>query len=447
MQDELYAIADRLVARAQSGEQVEVVVAHSKDTEVRVYEGEIESLSVAESQGVGVRVVADQRQGFASAGTFDPAALDEMLDEARDNARFAEPDEHLGLAEPDGVAVADLDLWSDGLAATDTDAKIELALALERATKAGDARIIGLESAEYADSMGTSVVVSSTGVRSGGSETVCDLVAYALAEEAGETQTGFGFSVGRSPQDLDVDEAANDAVYRATRLLGATKPPSQRLTVVLDPFVTAQFLAIVGGTLSGDAVLKGRSPFGDRVDEVIAAPSVTFVDDPTDIRAFTAGTNDGEGLATRRNVLIDNGRLTGFVHDAYSGRRSGVASTGSAVRSSRTTPMAGCQAISLLPGDKSPAELLAEVGEGLLVADVAGLHSGVNPVSGDFSTGADGLWIKNGELADPVREFTIASTLQRMLQDVVAVGSDLTWLPMSAAGVTLVIADVSVSGV
>ncbi len=146
-------------------------------------------------------------------------------------------------------------------------------------------------------------------MRSGGSETVCDLVAYALAEEAGETQTGFGFSVGRSPQDLDVDEAANDAVYRATRLLGATKPPSQRLTVVLDPFVTAQFLAIVGSTLSGDAVLKGRSPFGDRVDEVIAAPSVTFVDDPTDVRAFTAGTNDGEGLATRRNVLIDQGRL------------------------------------------------------------------------------------------------------------------------------------------
>ena len=216
---------------------------------------------------------------------------------------------------------------------------------------------------------------------------------------------------------------------------------------MLDPFVTAQFLAIVGSTLSGDAVLKGRSPFGDRVDEVIAAESVTFVDDPTDVRAFTAGTNDGEGLATRRNVLIDRGRLTGFVHDAYSGRRSGLASTGSAVRSSRTTPMAGCQAISLLPGERSPAELLAEVGDGLLVADVAGLHSGVNPVSGDFSTGADGLWIKGGELADPVREFTIASTLQRMLQDVVAVGSDLTWLPMSAAGVTLVIADVSVSGV
>ncbi len=447
MEDELYAIADRLVARAQPGEQVEVVVSHSKDTEVRVYEGEIESMSVAESQGVGVRVVADSRQGFASAGTFDPDALDEILDEARDNAKYAEPDEHLGLTDPDGVAQAELDLWSEALADTDTEAKIDLAMALEKAVKAGDPRIIGLESAEYADSMGTSVVVSTTGVRAGGSETVADLIAYALAEEDGETQTGFGFSVGREPSELDVDAAAADAVYRATRLLGAEKPPSQRLTVVLDPFVTAQFLAIVGGTLSGDAVLKGRSPFGDRVDESIANEKVTFVDDPTDARAFTAGTHDGEGLATRRNVLIDQGRLTGFVHDAYSGRRSGAASTGSAVRSSRSTPMAGCQAISLLPGDKSPDQLLAQVGEGLLVADVSGLHSGVNPVSGDFSTGADGLWIKDGQLAGPVREFTIASTLQRMLQDVVAIGSDLTWLPMSAAGVTLVIGDVSVSGV
>jgi PmbA protein len=445
--DELFATADRLVARAEPGEQVEVVVSHSNDTEVRVYEGEIESLSVAESQGVGVRVVADQRQGFASAGTFDPVALDDMLDEARDNARFAEPDEHLGLADPDAVEAAELDLWSEALAATETETKIDLALALERAVKAGDDRIIGLESAEYADSMGTSVVVSSTGIRSSGQETVCDLVAYALAADAGETQTGFGFSVGRSPQDLDVDEAAGDAVHRATRLLGATKPASQRLTVVLDPFVTAQFLAIVGSTLSGDAVLKGRSPFGDRVGEAIAAPRVTFVDDPTDARAFTAGTHDGEGLATRRNVLIDEGRLTGFVHDAYSGRRSGAASTGSAIRSARSTPMAGCQAISLLPGDRSPEALLAEVGEGLLVADVSGLHSGVNPVSGDFSTGADGLRITDGALGEPVREFTIASTLQRMLQDVVAVGDDLTWLPMSAAGLTLVIADVSVSGV
>ena len=118
--------------------------------------------------------MADQRQGFAYAGTFDPEALDEMLAEARDNARFAEPDEYLGLAGPDGVDAAELDLWSEDLAATDTEAKIDLALALERAVKAGDARIIGLESAEYADAMGDArSSCPSTGIRSGGAETVC----------------------------------------------------------------------------------------------------------------------------------------------------------------------------------------------------------------------------------------------------------------------------------
>jgi PmbA protein len=246
--------------------------------------------------------------------------------------------------------------------------------------------------------------------------------------------------------DLDVDRAATDAVDRATRLLGATKPASERLTVVLDPFVTAQFLGIVGATLSGEAVLKGRSLFADRVGEPVASDLVTFVDDPTNPEAFTATEADGEGLATRRNVLIDGGVLQGFVHNSYTGRRAGVASTASAVRSFSSTPGAGCQAISVRPGPSTQAELLAQVGEGLLVADVAGLHSGVNPVSGDFSTGADGLRIRGGELAEPVREVTIASTIQRMLQDVTAVGADLEWLPMSAAGVSLVVADVTMSG-
>jgi PmbA protein len=443
---DLYEVADTVLAGAGDDEQVEVVVAHSRDTEVRVYEGEIESLSAAESQGIGVRVVADGRQGFASAGSLDPDVLSETLDEARDNARYGEVDEFYGLAEPDGVPEADLDLYRPGLVDVPTERKIDLALELERAVRAGDERIVGIETAEYADSIAEAVVVTTTGIRTGGRETTCDLVAYALAEEDDDTQTGFGFSVGRDLDDLDIGRASADAVERATRLLGAGKPDSERLTVVLDPFVTAQFLAIVGGTLSGEAVLKGRSLFADRLGEPVANELVTFVDDPTDPDAFTATEADGEGLATRRNVLIDKGVLQGFVHNSYTGRRSGTASTGSAVRGYAGTPGAGCQAIALAPGSMTQPELLAEVGEGLLVADVAGLHSGVNPVSGDFSTGADGLRIRGGELAEPVREITIASTIQRMLQDVEAVGSDLEWLPMSAAGVSLVVRDVTMSG-
>jgi PmbA protein len=194
-------------------------------------------------------------------------------------------------------------------------------------------------------------------------------------------------------------------------------------------------------------VLKGRSLFADRLGDEVASPLLTLVDDPTDPAAFTATDADGEGLATRRNVLVEEGVLRRFVHNAYTGRRAGTASTGSAVRDYSSTPSVGCMATALAPGTATQAELVGLVGDGVLVQDVAGLHSGVNPVSGDFSTGAEGLRIRDGVLAEPLREFTVASTLQRMLRDVRAVGGDLQWLPMSAAGVSLVIDDVTVSGV
>ncbi|WP_420433601.1 TldD/PmbA family protein [Candidatus Poriferisocius sp.] len=444
--EELLEVAERIVGWGRDGEQIEAVVGHSQETEVRVYEGEIESLSVAESQGVGIRVIAGRRQGFAHAGTLDPDVLEETLAEARDNAVYGAPDEFFGLAEPDGVNPPELDLYNEALLSFSTEAKIDLALELERAVQAGDPRIVGVESADYGDAVGADAIATTTGIRSTGRDTSCYLTAYSLASENDETQTGFGFSVGREPGSLDVAVAAADAVERATRMLGATQPDTERVTVVLDPFVTAQFLGIIGGTLSGEAVLKGRSLFAERLGDQVAALGVTLVDDPTNPEAFTASDADGEGLATRRNQLIGGGQLERFLHNSYTGRRSGTASTGSAVRGYASTPGVGCQALSLVPGDLAPEELIAGIDNGVLVQGVSGLHSGVNSVSGDFSTGAEGLRIRNGELAEPVREITIASTLQRMLLDVAAVGSDLTWLPMSSAGVTLVVAEVTMSG-
>jgi PmbA protein len=304
-----------------------------------------------------------------------------------------------------------------------------------------------VESAEYSDSVSSSAVATTTGIRSTSRETGCFLSAYALAEQDGETQTGFGFSLGRQPGDLDVEAAAAEAAERSTRMLGAVKPSSGRMTVVFDPWVSAQFLSIVGGTLSGEAVQKGRSLFSDRLGEDVAAPILTLVDDPTDPAAYTATETDGEGLATRRNVLLADGRLERFVHNSETARRAGTVSTGSAVRGYSSTPGVGVRAVAVVPGDRSPADLISGIRDGLLIQGVSGLHSGVNAVSGDFSTGAEGLRIRDGELAEPVREFTIASTIQKMLNDVTAIGDDLQWLPMRAAGVTLVIGELTVSGV
>ncbi|CAN5771420.1 TldD/PmbA family protein [soil metagenome] len=443
---ELLEIGDRIVALAHDGEQVEVVVGRSTSTEVRVYEGDVEQFASATTAGIGVRVISGNRQGFAYAGSLDADVLAETLADARDNATFATSDEWLGLAEPDGVAVPSLDLYREDLAKVTTDAKIELAMELERAVRATDRRITGVESSDYADDVSEGAVVTSTGIRTSSRESSCYVSAACVAADGDDTQTGFGFSVGRTPDDLDVSVAAGDASRRATRLLGATQPGSGRVTIVLDPYVTAQFLGIIGSTLSGESVLKGRSLFADRLGEEVAAGLLTLVDDATNPLAYSSSETDGEGLASRRNVLIDAGRLECFVHNTYTARKAGTTSTANAVRGFSSTPSVGCRALSLAPGTELQPELLAAVGDGVLVSSVSGLHSGVNPVSGDFSTGAEGLRITDGALGAPLREFTVASTLQKMLGEVAAVGADVEWLPMRAAGVSLVVHDMTVSG-
>jgi PmbA protein len=236
-------------------------------------------------------------------------------------------------------------------------------------------------------------------------------------------------------------------VWRATRLLGAKKPKSQRVTVIFEPRVTASFLGVLSSAFSGEAVLKGRSFFAGRDGEQVAVPALTLVDDPTIADAYGATPYDGEGLATRRNALIEEGVLRGFLHNTYTGRRSGNGSTGSAARAGyRSTPGVSARSLLLAPGDHGPDELIADADAAVLVQSVQGLHSGVNPVSGDFSVGVEGLMVRGGAVAEPVREATIASTIQRMLLDVTAVGSDLEWLPGAAAGVTLVVSDVTMSG-
>ena len=421
-------------------------VGRGRTTSIRAYGGELESSTSAESFGIGVRVVCDKRVGFASAGSLDERVVAEVVDDARDNARYAEVDEWAGVASPDGVEPTPVELWRPALAELPIGAKVDLAIELERAVLAGDPRITGVRTAMYGDSMAEAAVATSTGIAVWSRATGCHLAALALAADGDEVQTGTGSSVGREPQDLDVAEAAADAVERATRLLGARKISSRRLALVLEPRMAAVVLGVVAGTLTGGPVVKGRSPFADRVGESIASPLLTLVDDPTDHRSLAADAHDGEGLATRRNVLVADGVLQAFLLDSYTGRRLGLASTGSAVRSARSAPAPGVQALAVLPGAASAEELLGAHDGALLVQSMTGLHSGVNAVSGDFSVGVEGMLVRGGEAAEPVREVTVASTLQRLLLDITAVGADIEWLPSGSGVPTIVIGDVALGG-
>ncbi len=446
--DDLELVAQQIASQAKPGEEIEAFVSWDEETSIRVYNGAIENLSKSQSSGVGIRIVNNHRQGFAWAGTLDPASIDFALAEARDNASFATEDEYLGLGTPDKIAPKSLDLWRDELSSHSTEEKVSLALELEAALKNSDERIKSVESANYGDVSSIAAVVTNTGMKASYRQTFSFVAAHAIAVENDETQTGGGYSVGRTISELDLGKAASDASLRATRLLGASKPTSARMTVLFDPQVTTTLLGIISGTLSGEAVIKGRSLFAGRLNERVASQIVSLVDDPTNPSAFGASVYDAEGYASRANNLIIDGVLQGFLYDTYSAKRAGVTTTASAVRGGfSSTPGVGARALYLTPGTKSQSELIASIDNGVLVQSISGVHSGVNPISGDFSVGAEGLLIKSGTLGQPVKEFTIASSLQRMLQEVVAVGNDVDWIPSVAAGVSVVVEGISVSGV
>lgn len=443
--------AERLLDHARGDEQIEIYLSSGSETEVRAYQGEIEDLTSATSSGIGVRVLLDgpggARVGTAWAGSLDDESVRGALRDARDNVQFATEDEFVAFARPDGVTASQLTLSDDSVTTTPIEEKIALAIELERRVRADDPRIRQVDSANYSDYVAEAAIASSTGIRASYARTGAYLSVEAIASDGTDDQTGWGLSAGRAPRELSVDVAARDAIDRATRMLGAVKPASMKCAAVFDPRTAAMLLSIIGGALSGDAAVRGRSFFANRVGEDVASPLFTLIDDPTDPRHFSASVYDGEGLACRRNVLIENGRLLGFVYDTTSARRAGTASTGSALRGGIAgTPSAGCRALQLAPGALDQAGIVKDVGFGVFVQSIMGVHSGVNPISGDFSVGVTGLMIRDGEFAEPVRELTVASTLQRMLLDLSHVGSDIEWLPGTAVASTLAIGGISVSG-
>ena len=401
MTDELLDLAQSVVGRAVPGEGMEVYVTRGTETEVRAYEGEVESLTSADSSGVGIRVVlgdADaggSQVGFAWAGSLDPDVIAATLADARDNARFATPDPDVVLASPDGVEAVDLDLWDDGVGATPMEKKVALAIELERATRAADPKVRQVSSADYSDSRVEVALASTTGITHwGGARTRSSRWTPSQAR-APRHRRAPGSASAAVPGELVPDEAMDDAVLRAARMLGAQKVRSAHCTVVFDPRVVSTLLGVIASALSGEAVVKGRSFFAGRIGETVATVGITLVDDPTDARAYGASSHDGEGLACRRNLLISEGVLRMFVYDTVSARRAGAVSTGSATRGGFAgTPGAGCRALLLSPGTKSQDEILAAVGDGLYVQSISGIHSGVNTVSGDFSVGAEGLLIE-----------------------------------------------------
>ncbi|MGQ0744051.1 MAG: TldD/PmbA family protein [Acidimicrobiales bacterium] len=444
---ELLRIADQLLGRARSGEEIEIYLSRTRHTEVSVVGGAVESFTWAEESGIGLRILGRGRQGFAYSGSLDPTGAAQAFEEARENCLYGSIDPYACLALPDGVEPADLDLGFDGPDEWTSNEKVDLALEVAALARAADRRVRTVESAGYGDSRSESAVVSTTGIRSGWHRASCSVYAHAIAGDDDDTHTGYGYCIARHPRDLDPKRAAIDAAERATRLLGATKPASAQMVAVLDPRVTASLLGVLAGALSAEAMQKERSMFVGAVGTAVAASVFSLLDDPTDTRSLGASRFDAEGLACRRNLLVDGGRLVGLLHNATTARRADTTSNACARRAGHTAiPGVGSRALSLASGTLDQAQLLASIDHGVLVLSAFGLGSGTNAATGDFSVGVEGQMIRNGVVAEPIREATIAARLGDLLANVEAVGSDVEWLPGGSAGVSLVVSGMTLSG-
>lgn len=433
------------VETARGGEAVEAFAQESRRTEVKVRGREVETLSVAETRGVGVRVIADGRLGYAYAADPTPAEVADVVARARASAAFAAPDEFHGL--PAAAPVEPLPgLFREALAALPADRRVALALDLEGAATGADPRVRKVEEAAYGDSVSRVAVASSTGIALEYAATHCWCAVSALAEEGEETQTGFSFRVARDADELAWSECAAEAAARAAGLLGAGKPATARVPVVLDPHAAMAFLGVLAGALSAEAVQKGRSRFATMVGEPVASDLFTLVDDGRLILGPGAAPFDDEGVPTGRTVLIERGTLTTFLHNTYTARRGGTVSTGNAGRAGyRTPPGVSPTNLFVEPGDLDAAALLARAEGGVYVLEVSGVHSGASPISGEFSVGATGHRISGGAPGAPLREMTIASTLPEMLRAVAGVGSDLRFVS-SVGSPSILVGEMTVGG-
>ncbi|GEA19175.1 TldD/PmbA family protein [Moorella sp. E306M] len=445
LQKQYLDLAARVVEMAaEKGAIAEAYISAGENLSIEVRNQEVEALTTARDQGLGLRVIADQRVGFAFTTDFSPTALELCVEQALANARMATPDEHNCLpARYPGYP--QLDLFDPEITTTPVEKKIELVREIERQARAYDPRVKITESCSYNDSRYLVVLVNSQGITAAYLAAYCGASTFVVAVENEESQTGFGLAYSLRYKNIDPAKIGREGAARAVRMLGAKRVDTQRAAVVFDPYVATNFLGVIAPALAADAVQKGKSLFRGRVGQQVAAPVVNIIDDGRRPDGIASSPFDGEGVPTQHTVLVEKGVLKCYLHNTYTAARDGVKSTGNGARGSfKTTPEVGTTNFYIEAGSRTPEDIIKEIPRGLYVTEVMGMHT-ANPISGDFSVGASGLWIENGELTRPVRGVAIAGNIIGLLEGIDAVGNDLTFFGATGAP-TVRIASMTISG-
>jgi PmbA protein len=433
-------------ALAAGADGAEVLVRDGSELEVKVRLGEPELVKDAGSRALGLRVLSDHRVAVAYTSDFAPTAMRQLARESVDLCGLAEPDPLADLPERHEMAreIPDLDLWDETAPSFDAAQALGLAKQGEQAALQFDRRVTNSEGAVCCRVMGATAFASSAGFSGGYRGTSLSLVVAPVCDDAdGKKRNGHYWTAARFTSGLlDPEAVGLEAARRALAKLGSRKIATGQVPAVFAPEAARALLGQLAGVISAGAVWRKSTYLAGREGTAVASSLVTVVDDPLIRRASGSRPFDGEGLATRPNVVVSGGVLRTFLCDVYSGRKLGRRSTGSAGRGLGGGPHVSTSNFILLAGETPPAEL-ERLPQGLFVTDLMGF--GFNPVTGDWSQGANGFWIDNGSRVYPVSEITISINFDDLLKSVDGVGNDLD-TRSSVQSPTLRVSRITVAG-
>jgi PmbA protein len=437
LETDLKEVATDIVGRAMKGgaTAAECVVREGDEFSTLVRLGQVETLKESGSRAIGVRVFFGQRAASTYSSDFSRAGLDRMLSSALELAKITSEDPFGGIppAEQLGQIAGDLDLYHEDVYSLPGPERIDYARRTEKAALDFDARIKNSEGGSFDAATGHKVLANSHGFVGEYSRSYCSVAAVPIAQtEDGGMQRDYWFSVARMLKKLDAPEKVGRiAAERTIRRLGARRVKTARVPVVFDPMVSTSILEHIFEGINGDSVYRGASFLAGKLGEKIAGDNLTVIDDGTIPGGFGTSPFDGEGIPTRRTVVIENGVLKSYLLNTYTAKKLGLQTTANASRGLAGTPGIGPGNYFLQPGQKSAKELIANIKEGLYVTEFLG--QGVNLVTGDYSRGASGLWISNGELGYPVEEITVAGNLKDLFFNISEIASDLEFRGSVAA--------------
>jgi PmbA protein len=429
----LQQLAADVVERAlQAGaSEAEAVIREGDEFSTLVRLGQVETLKESGSRGIGLRVFLGASGSYRTANTstsdFSEAGLAHLISGAVDLARVTSQDPFAGLPEPGamGQLTGDLDLYYEDVYSLPTAQRIEYARRAEAAALSADPRLRKSDGGSFDAATGHKVMVNSRGFSGEYRRSYCSISAMPIAEtEDGGMQRDYWFSSARTLARLDSPESIGaEAARRTLRRLNGRRVATQQVPIVFAPEIARSLISNIFEAANGDSVYRGASFWAGQLGQQVASRNVTVIDDGTLPGLFGTSPFDGEGLPTRRTVVIEDGVLKNYLLNTYTGRKLNMPSTGNASRGLAGTPGIGAGNLFLVKGSISAGQLLADVKTGFYVTELMGF--GVNMVTGDYSRGAAGLWIENGELTYAVEEVTIAGNLKEMLNNVTAIADDL----------------------